>query len=69
MITTEQTTIMVPKDMLSEARKAWPECKDLSVARILKFALAYALTDGDKERAITATRDARIGTKRTPTSE
>lgn len=64
MITTERTTAMIPKDMLAEARETWPELRDMPSSRIMRFALAYALTNGDVKRAILATRDPRTGTKR-----
>jgi hypothetical protein len=65
MITTEKTTVMVPKTMIAKARETFPQTADMSTARILRFALAYALTEGNTESAIAATQDARIGTKRT----
>jgi hypothetical protein len=68
MRTTEQVNVKVPKEMLAEARETWPEVKDMTVGRVLRFALALALT-GDTNRAVAATRDARIGTKRNPTTE
>jgi hypothetical protein len=65
VITTEATSITVPKAMIEQAHETWPETRDMTLARTLRFALAFALTDGDRSRAIEATRDARIGTKRT----
>lgn len=68
MRSTEHANVLVPKAMLAEARETWPEVKDMSTGRVLRFALALALTN-DANRAIAATRDARIGTKRTPKTE
>jgi hypothetical protein len=68
METTERANVLVPKTMLAEARETWPEVKDMSAARVLRFALAFALTN-DTSRAIAATQDARIGTKRNPQTE
>jgi len=55
--------------MLAKARETWPETRCMSRGQILRFALAYALTNGDRESAIAATRDTRIGTKRSPKTE
>jgi hypothetical protein len=68
MRSTEHVSVLVPETMLAEARQTWPEARDMSKGRILRFALALALT-GDTERAIAATRDTRIGTKRNPQTE
>jgi len=68
METTERATVIVPKTMLAQARQTWPETEGMNIARLMRFALVIALT-GDRTKAIAATRDARIGTKRNPSSE
>jgi hypothetical protein len=65
----EQTSVRVRPDMIAEARETWPETRDMSLGQILRFALAFALTNGNTESAIAATYDARIGTKRIPKTE
>jgi hypothetical protein len=55
--------------MLAEARERWPELRNVSTGRVMRFALAFALTDGNAEAARMALRDARIGTKRNPQTE
>jgi hypothetical protein len=67
--TGEKATLMVPPEMLAKARETWPETRCMSRGQILRFALAYALTNGNRENAIAATRDTRIGTKRIPKTE
>jgi hypothetical protein len=65
-VTTERTNVNVPRVMLRRARETWPETANLSVARVLRFALAKALGASDAD-ALAATRDARFGTRRNST--
>ena len=65
---TEYANVVIPTAMLAQAREMWPELRNVSKGKILRFALAYALTN-DTDRAIAATRDTRIGTKRTQKTE
>jgi hypothetical protein len=44
--------------MVKAARDQYPEVKDMSLAKILRFALALAL-GMTREQALSATRDAR----------
>jgi hypothetical protein len=68
MRTTQRTTVVIPTAALEQARETWPEISGMSSGRVLRFTLAYALT-GDANKAIAATQDTRIGTKRTPKTE
>lgn len=58
MITTETSGVKVPQAMVKQARDQYPEVRDLSLAKILRFALALAL-GMTREQALSATKDAR----------
>ena len=58
MITTERTEVKVPRGMVTAAREQYPEVKDLSLGKLLRFVLALAL-GMSREQAMEATRDAR----------
>jgi hypothetical protein len=64
MANAQHTTVNVRPEMIAKAHEKWPETRGMSLGKILRFALSYALTNGDTESAVAATRDARIGTKR-----
>lgn len=53
----------IPLPMLIETRERYPETRDMSDGRLLRFALALALGK-TRHDAVTATRDARIGVRR-----
>lgn len=58
VVSTETSGVKVPQAMVKAARDQYPEVKDMSLAKILRFALALAL-GMTREQALSATRDAR----------
>jgi hypothetical protein len=66
---TVQATVRLPKPMLTTARDRWGDVAEtLTTPQLIRFAFAKGLGATDTE-ALAATRDARIGTTREPTTE
>ena len=65
MRTTDRQCVSVPRTTLNRARETFPETRDMSMGRLLRYTLAKALGATDAE-ALAATRDPRIGTTRKP---
>jgi hypothetical protein len=59
MILTERANVSMPRDTLAEARKRWPETRELPNGRLVRFMAAIALGKSRAE-ALAFTRDARI---------
>ena len=68
MAGTAKTSLYVPSSALADARERWPVTRDMSDGRLLRFALALALGKPESE-ALAATRDARIVTRTTQTTQ
>lgn len=56
---TERVSVAVPLAALARARETYPETRDMSAGRVLRYALAIALGESPAE-ALSATRDARL---------
>lgn len=65
MRTTERVSVAVPRTEIARARETFPETRNMSVARLLRYTLAKALGKTDTE-ALAATRDARTLSPRAP---
>jgi hypothetical protein len=68
-VNTVEATVRIPKPMLAVAHDRWSDVAEtLSTPQLIRFAFAKAIGATDAE-ALAATRDARIGTTRKPTTE
>jgi hypothetical protein len=59
---TESTGVNAPKSQIAKMREDYPETRDLTASRILRFALALAV-GFDRENALRVSGDPRIGAK------
>lgn len=56
---TQRVNATVPTEMINGVRAKWPEAADLTPVQVVRFALAFALSES-REQAKYATQDPRI---------